>query len=356
MHRRRKLLIPIIIGLVIITIGIVVALIVITRKNGRVPVTTNEVTVQNTLPTSSTSSKPKEKIDLTNVEQNYSDAAISFADGLSSTKKMEEFLESHVDVAAYAASTKTDSLADFITIYDAVEKEEGEKVEKSFKEMVSKNDTFEVVKMTDIEELDEEKIFTASNVTIRNSSDAEATFKFTFYEEDIVIYIEDANGEPITNHSDEFLKYFVATTTEKEDESNKKTNDQIKEAYSKMGQQEKDIFNGKLMFYEGTEIKGKEVKSMLDVIIANNEQFVGTDTKFVAVYANISEYDGSAKLESVSNLASPLKGGNSSEANVKACAEEIENLKSKIDADKFYSVEFGKESGFIVSATIKNSN
>ena len=107
--------------------------------------------------------------------------------------------------------------------------------------------------------------------------------------------------------------------------------------------------------YEGESIKGAEVKSLIDVVISSNEQFSGVDGKFVAVYAELEGYENSSKLTSVSDLASFMKGGSNSEANVKAATTEYSALKSKINSSSNYSVQFTKESGLIVAITIKDA-
>lgn len=356
MRRKSKILIPIIVGLVVITIAVVVILVLVTSKKGRVPVTTNEVTVQSSKPSPTTSSKPKEKVDLSNVNKSYSDAATSFAKGLSATEDMEKYLETYVDAIAFVACSNIETYDDFYTVYEAVEEEESEKIKDSFKEMVIDDDTFEVVKMTDVEEIGEDGVFSSTDVTIRNSEDLEATFTFIFYDKEVIIYIEDEKEEPITNHSDEFIDYFKevsgdSSTTDKD----KDNSEAVKTALQKMAEQEKDIFNSKLTTYEGDSKKGSEVKTLLDVINTSNEQFIDTETKFVAVYAEISDFDNSAKLESVSKLASPIEGGKNSEANVKAVLEEVNTLKSKIDSSKNYSVTFEKEAGVIISVTIEDA-
>lgn len=356
MRRKSKILIPIIVGLVVITIAVVVVLVLITSKKGRVPVTTNEVTVQSSKPSPTTTSKPKEKVDLSNVAKSYSDAASSFAKGLSATKDMEKYLETYVDANAFVACSKIDTYDDFNTVFATVEDEEGEKIVDAFKEMVIDDDTFEVVKMTDVEEIGEDDIFSSTDVTIRNSEDLEATFTFVFYDKTIIVYIEDEKEEPITNHSDEFMNYFDevsddSSTTDKD----KDNSEAVKTALAKMAEEEKDIFNSKLTAYEGDSKTGAEVKTLLDVINSSNEQFVDTETKFVAVYAEISDFDNSAKLESVSKLASPIEGGKNTEENIQAVQEEVNTLKSKIDSSKNYSVTFEKEAGVIISVTIEDA-
>ena len=367
MRRNNKILIPIIILLLAVTIAVVVVLVVLS-KNQKGPVTTNEVanTVANSVPTPAATTKPEEEIDLSNVDKIYQDIAIAFADGLSSEKKMDTFKEKYFDPIAFVAYSKMDNIEDFLTLYEAVEETETDKISTALTEIISKNNTFEVIKMTDVKENSQDKDFTTTDVTIRDDDGKVATFKFTFYGEEVLVFIEDGNEEPITNHSADFSKYFVASEEDDEDDADgedeeKPTNqgkgidEAVKEAVSKMAQQEIDIYNSHMIMYEGESIKGAEVKSLIDVVISSNEQFSGVDGKFVAVYAELEGYENSSKLTSVSDLASFMKGGSNSEANVKAATIEYSALKSKINSSSNYSVQFTKESGLIVAITIKDA-
>ncbi len=362
MRRNNKIIIPIIVVFLVITIAIVVVLVVLSN-NKKGPVTTNEVinSTGNAKPSPSSTTKPEEEIDLSNVDKIYQDIAVAFSNGLSSEKEMDTFKEKYLDSIAFVAYNKMDNIEDFFTIYEAVEDTETDKILSAFTEMISKNNTFEVIKMTDIKEDSNDKDFTSTDVTIRDDDNKVATFKFTFYDKEVVVFIEDANEEPITNHSDDFSKYFVASAEEDEEKDNSETTNTNKEAdkasedvASKMGQLEVDLYNAKIAPYGGENVKGAEVKSLIDSVISSNESNVGIDGKFVAIYSEIEGYENSSKLASVSDSASFMKGGSNSEANVKAASTEYSALKSKINSTLNYSVEFTKESGLIVSVTIKN--
>ena len=136
MRRNNKILIPIIILLLAVTIAVVVVLVILS-KNQKGPVTTNEVanTVANSVPTPAATTKPEEKIDLSNVDKIYQDIAIAFADGLSSEKKMDTFKEKYFDPIAFVAYSKMDNIEDFLTLYEAVEETETDKISTALTEI-----------------------------------------------------------------------------------------------------------------------------------------------------------------------------------------------------------------------------
>lgn len=349
--RNKKILIPLIAMLVVITVLIVVLLLLMGKNKNT---TSAPASTEQPTPTTSTqpSSEPEpEEIDLSNVDEEYSEVAIAFANALSETKSMEKFLELYVDPTAFVAYTKCKgNIEDFFTVFEAVEEEEADEITEAFKEMISKNDSFEVIKMSDITELGDDDTFTSSEVTIRNSDGKQATMVFVFYKGDegqIVINIKDSKGDPITKHSDEFLDYFIEVEKKEDAKKDDKEESIVEKAGNQMSQQEVDMYNAKLKAYEG-EIKGSELKSMIDTLISQNNSNAGEALKFISISATITNFSKNADLEKACKTAYE----DNSEENVEAASTIMSELKSKVNSAKNYNAEFEYKDGIIVKITV----
>ncbi len=379
----KKVLIPIIIGLVVITVCIVVLLILATKKpstNVNQPQAT-----PSSEPTPSASDKPEVEIDLSNVDEKYSNIAITFADGLSNTKDMEKFIKDYLDSTAFVAYYKSKgNLEDFYVIYGAVEDEEKTLIEDSFKEMITKNDSFEVIKMTDIKDIDEnDHVVYSSDVTFRDSDGKQAVFTFIYYDTEateessededsdeeetetseeeytgpIVIGIMDTKGKPITDNSDALLDYFLEVEEKEESTKPSEKPEDGDSLTNQMSQMEVDIYNSKIKAYISDEARGSEVKSLIDNVISQNEENAGETGKFIGISTDIENSVTEACLKAsmydskTGELAS--EPGDNTDENVEAAAKAMGTLKSKINAAKNYKVSAVQASGVYVWLAIE---
>lgn len=382
----KKVLIPIIIGLVVITICIVVLLVLATKK----PSTNVEQpqTTPSSEPTPSASDKPEVEIDLSNVDEKYSNIAITFADGLSNTKDMEKFIKDYLDSTAFVAYYKSKgNLEDFYVIYGAVEDEEKTLIEDSFKEMITKNDSFEVIKMTDIKDIDEnDHVVYSSDVTFRDSDGKQAVFTFIYYDTEateeseddedsnaeeveatdeeeytgpIVIGIMDDKGKPITDNSDALLDYFLEVEEKEEPTKPSEKPDDSDSVINQMSQTEVDIYNAKIKAYINDEAKGIEVKSLIDNVISQNEENVGETGKFIGISTDIEESvtEACSKASMYDSTTGKLANepGDNTDENVEAAAKAMGTLKSKINAAKTYKISAVQASGVYVWLVIEEN-
>ena len=370
MGRSKKVFIPIIIGLIIIT-GCIVFLLISMSKNKN----NNTVsTVASPIPTNEVakpSEKPdEEEIDLSNVDEKYSDPIIAFAEGLSSTKGMETFQKKYLDSTAFVAYTAARGKIDrFLAEYEKVTEEDAKDIEEKFKTMISKNNEFKVISITDIveEENDEDEItFATCDFTLRDSDGKEAVFTIVFFhsdEDEIVINIMDKADDPITAHADSFLDYFEEVKTKSSGKGTEKDEEKgsLENDFEPMSQQEKDMYNAKIRPYIAEEIKGSEVKSLIDNIISMNQDNIGNTGKFIGIRVtkgSITNYDEEDALATACNAAS-IYGGDAdaenSEENVQDTIEKMTTLKSKINSQKTYNIEAEQVQGIYTWIVIQEA-
>lgn len=123
----------------------------------------------------------------------------------------------------------------------------------------------------------------------------------------------------------------------------------VETASSSMSQQELDIYNAKIKVYVGENVKGSQVKSLLNDIISMNQQNVDEYEKFVSVEYVSS--DTSIDTTDLEDACFEAKYDNSEE-NVEEVAKEIKNLSSEINSGKEYDVSTELDNGRIVTVII----
>ena len=100
----------------------------------------------------------------------------------------------------------------------------------------------------------------------------------------------------------------------------------IDDAASKMEEQEVSVYNSSVSSYIGTSKKGVDVKSLIDSIIASNQNNVGDAGKFIALTLNGE------------TIGIPGDTLNSSEV-VSQATTEMTSAKSTINMGKRYTIE-----------------
>lgn len=146
----------------------------------------------------------------------------------------------------------------------------------------------------------------------------------------------------------------------------------IKKFYSKkqqykgtirLSQGEKDIYNAKIKPYVKDGVKGSDVKSMLDEIIAKNQNNVGKKGQFIGIRTeNIYDYEN--EIEEICKKASIYdsktgavvnyneKETINNEESVVEATKEIKKLKSKIESNKKYNITVVMNEGIYTWITI----
>lgn len=123
--------------------------------------------------------------------------------------------------------------------------------------------------------------------------------------------------------------------------------------YTGMSQQEKDIYNAKIKSYVNNEIKGSEVRSMIEEIISMNQSNIGERGKFIGIQikGTIQGYseEDSENLKKACEQASSYNSqtgqlyenptSDNTESNVKNATENMEKMKKKINRENKYNVE-----------------
>lgn len=148
-------------------------------------------------------------------------------------------------------------------------------------------------------------------------------------------------------------------------ENSKKEEDEIKAEHQQeqettlleakdatMSSKDKENYNLQFERYSG-EIKGKEVKELLEQIIQNNDNGVNELGKFVSVHTkNISSYKGN--VEDVCEQANYFESesGENTTKNVENAKKEIKKLIEKIEEEKLYTVKTSKEQGAVYAVEI----
>ncbi len=123
--------------------------------------------------------------------------------------------------------------------------------------------------------------------------------------------------------------------------------------YTGMSQQEKDIYNATVHSYLYNDVKGSEVKSMIDAIISSNQACVGERGKFIGIRikgtlkgVSEEESDNLKKACEQASIYNSQTGqmnenptDNNTESNVKNATENMEKMKKKINSQSKYNVE-----------------
>jgi hypothetical protein len=134
-------------------------------------------------------------------------------------------------------------------------------------------------------------------------------------------------------------------------------------------EQEVSFYNGKINSCIGEEVKGSEIKSLIDNIISQNEENIGLDGKFIGIkveensiegFEEYEELEAACKKASIYNIEGEFieeyYKGNNDQINVNYARKLMQQLKTKISSFKSYSVKdiLGKD-GFYVWIIIKEN-
>ena len=110
-------------------------------------------------------------------------------------------------------------------------------------------------------------------------------------------------------------------------------------------------YNADIIKYADKEIKGSEVKEMIDVIIMKNQSNVGDEAKFIGIKikegTKISSYKDQDNLKKACEKASvysskdgsTLANGDNDKKNVEDTVKQMNALKKAIKKQKLYKVE-----------------
>ena len=126
-----------------------------------------------------------------------------------------------------------------------------------------------------------------------------------------------------------------------------------------MSQMEVDIYNSKIKAYINDEVRGSEVKSLIENVISQNEENAGDTGKFIGISTDIENSVTEACLKAsmydskTGELAS--EPGDNTDENVEAAAKAMGALKSKINAAKTYKISAVQASGVYVWVVIEEN-
>ena len=138
------------------------------------------------------------------------------------------------------------------------------------------------------------------------------------------------------------------------DVKNTNTNEDNEDNEDKAEKDEKDVYNSSIKNAIGDDIKGSEVKRMIDNIILSNTENVNVNGKFISIETGeITNYDKAADLASACKKANTYEGGKNTQENISAAQEEIIILRNKLNSGKDYKVTAEEESGVIYKVKIE---
>lgn len=223
--KNKKIIFPIVIGLVIIVIAIIIFILIgkSTNNSGKVSTiklsnstgnnsttnvtnatdNTNENTSDNTSNDTSNSTSDDDTDFEFDGDEFYLDAAKSFMNGLKDEDDMKQFVDKHVDVKAYAAAfTVNGDDAEFMDEYEGLDDDDSkvEKIEEKFLELVSEDNDYSIKSISDPKESGDDEQITRVTVSFKSGSET-IKYRMVFYGE-IVIYICDENGDSVINLND----------------------------------------------------------------------------------------------------------------------------------------------------------
>ncbi len=131
-------------------------------------------------------------------------------------------------------------------------------------------------------------------------------------------------------------------------------------AVGKMSQQEKDIYNADFTPYIGDNIRGSQIRAMIDRVISSNQSNTNQPGKFIGINVNnLTNYTESAQLAAACNLCDIYSGtanAANDENNVQSATTLMNNLKSRINTSKNYQVQDTRNEGAITLLTITQTN
>ena len=158
------------------------------------------------------------------------------------------------------------------------------------------------------------------------------------------------------------IAYFMIPKESKDNNKNEKNNSV---SSSKSSNEEKDVSNNientekEVSEYSiknsiGDNIKGSEVKRMIDTIILSNTQNANVNGKFISIEAGeITNYKNGADLANACKKANTYEGGKNTQDNISAAQEEMNTLRNKINSGKDYKVTAEYESEVIYKVKIE---
>ena len=125
----------------------------------------------------------------------------------------------------------------------------------------------------------------------------------------------------------------------------------IQNAGDKMSEQEKSVYNSAVSSYIGTNKKGVDVRSMIDAIIASNNNNVGQAGKFIQI--TCTDWDDGG--DEYNSRQGKLEGGTdeNTEENLDTEAEEMSALKSFVNMGKRYDIVASYASGLIIEVEVQ---
>lgn len=123
----------------------------------------------------------------------------------------------------------------------------------------------------------------------------------------------------------------------------------IQNAGDKMSEQEKQVYNSAVSSYVGTNKKGVDVKSMIDAIIASNNNNVGQSGKFIQITTQgwAEEYNGTKKYKN----GEP--NNDNSDGQLDTEAQNMSALKSEVNMGRRYDITASYAAGLITGVTIE---
>lgn len=128
----------------------------------------------------------------------------------------------------------------------------------------------------------------------------------------------------------------------------------INNAASKMSEQEKSVYNSSVSSYIGTGKKGVDVKSLLDAIIASNNNNAGDSGKFISVKTEEFADDEDKDVVNIV-LGTEEEAGlvDNDDSTVNDWSDKMSRLKSAVNMGKRYDITAKYSSGLVTMVTIK---
>lgn len=112
--------------------------------------------------------------------------------------------------------------------------------------------------------------------------------------------------------------------------------DVIEDASSSMSEQEVSLFNGSFESYLGDSKKGIDAKSVIDIIISSNNNYVGTSGRFVAL--TTSNFVNT-NAEGVNSTIGTPGDTNNDAANVSTQSSAMSAVKTVVNTGKTYNIK-----------------
>lgn len=147
----------------------------------------------------------------------------------------------------------------------------------------------------------------------------------------------------------------------------------INNAASKMSEQEKSVYNSSVSSYIGTNKKGVDVKSLIDAVIASNNNCAGDSGKFIAIKpvnftgiggvtatgvgADKKAVEGAADDAEIKEIANGTFIGDEGDSDnndkvVNEAANAMSQLKTYVNMGKRYNIVADYSSGLVIGITI----